>query len=164
MFPQVAPGGIRGKLAGQLKNKPADPVANAQHEPAPASPVAPWILVVDDESSIRCLIDFVLRSQGWTVVLADGAADAMEALKAATRPPAVVVCDVLMPRVDGLELARRMCARVAGLNVIFISGHLTDVSWWPDDLRDHRFLAKPFDNAQLVAAVGEAMAAGNGAA
>lgn len=87
---------------------------------------------------------------------ADGAARAMDILNAAPRPPAVVICDVMMPRVDGLELARSMCARIDGLCVIFISGHLTDVSWWPDDLREHRFLAKPFENAQLVAAVSEA--------
>ena len=62
-----------------------------------------------------------------------------------------------MPRVDGLELVRRMCARIRGLNVIFISGHLTDVSWWPADLRDHRFLAKPFDNAAIIGAVKDAM-------
>jgi FixJ family two-component response regulator len=50
-----------------------------------------------------------------------------------------------------------MCARIPGLDVIFISGHLTDVSWWPTDLRDHRFLAKPFDNAHLIAVVREAL-------
>lgn len=162
MFPFVANRGNRRILTHQLNNNPAGAPANAQQESAPAAGAA-WILVVDDEVSIRCLIDFVLRSQGWTVKLADGAAAAMEALDGAAQPPAVVICDVLMPRVDGLELVRRMCSRIEGLSVIFISGHLTDVSWWPDDLRDHRFLAKPFENAQLVAAVGEAMSAGGGA-
>jgi FixJ family two-component response regulator len=68
-----------------------------------------------------------------------------------------------MPGVDGLELIRRMCARTAGLNVIFVSGHLTDVSWWPADLREHRFLGKPFDNAQLLAAAREALDGNPGA-
>jgi two-component system, response regulator AauR len=79
------------------------------------------------------------------------------AIRAASVPPALVICDVLMPGIDGLELIRRMCARIRGLTVIFVSGHLTDVSWWPTDLRDHRFLAKPFDNAQLVSAAREAL-------
>jgi DNA-binding NtrC family response regulator len=117
----------------------------------------PWILVVDDESSMRMLIGIILQSQGWAIQVANGGEEAMAVLKAAARPPSLVICDVLMPGIDGLELVRRMCARIPGLNVIFISGHLTDVSWWPTDLRDHRFLAKPFDNAQFIAVVREAL-------
>jgi DNA-binding NtrC family response regulator len=133
-------------------------------DPAPQAPVpnpppaAPWILVVDDQQSMRALLGIVLRAKGWLVQLADGAEEAFATVKAAARPPSLVICDVLMPRVDGLELVRRMCARYPGMNVIFISGHLTDVSWWPADLREHRFLAKPFDNEQLLAAVRDALA------
>jgi DNA-binding NtrC family response regulator len=127
-----------------------------EQAPKPA-PSSQWILVVDDEPSMRTLIEIILESQGWTVRLANGAEEAMSEIKAAAQPPSLVICDVLMPRVDGLELVRRMCARIRGLNVIFISGHLTDVSWWPADLRDHRFLAKPFDNAAIIGAVKDAM-------
>ena len=117
--------------------------------------------MVDDEPSIRRLVEFLLKSQGWDVLLAEGAAEAMSIIKAAKTPPALVICDVLMPSVDGLELVRRMCARVPGLNVIFVSGHLTDVSWWPEDLAEHRFLPKPFENSQLIAAVKDAIGGGN---
>ncbi len=119
-----------------------------------------WILVVDDESTMRQLIELVLTKQGWTVRTAGGAEAAMDAVKTSASPPSLVICDVLMPKVDGLELVRRMCGRLPGLDVIFISGHLSDVSWWPTDLREHRFLAKPFDNAHLIAAVGEAISGG----
>jgi two-component system cell cycle sensor histidine kinase/response regulator CckA len=128
---------------------PADPSRSA----APR----PWILVVDDEPSMRLLIGVVLNSQGWSAVTTDGAEGALDALKAHALPPAVVICDVLMPGLDGLELVRRMCARLPNLNVIFISGRLSDVSWWPTDLREHRFLAKPFEKAQLIAAVRDAL-------
>jgi two-component system cell cycle sensor histidine kinase/response regulator CckA len=126
-------------------------------EPSGAASPRPWILVVDDEPSMRILVEIVLRSQGWTVVSADGAESAMEALKVSTQPPAVIICDVLMRGMDGLELVRRMCAKLPDLNVIFISGRLSDVSWWPTDLREHRFLAKPFEKAQLVMAVRDAL-------
>jgi len=129
-------------------------------EASPQGSVAPWILVVDDEPSIRRLMEFLLRSQGWSVLTADGGAQAMEIIAAEATPPSLVICDVLMPRIDGLELVRRMCARLKGLNVIFVSGHLTDVSWWPEDLKDHRFLPKPFENAQLISAVKEAIGGG----
>jgi DNA-binding NtrC family response regulator len=118
----------------------------------------PWILVVDDEPSMRLLIEVVLKSQGWNTVCADGANAALDALKSMPEPPEVVICDVLMPGLDGLELVRRMCSRLPSLNVIFISGRLSDVSWWPTDLREHRFLAKPFEKAQLITAVREALA------
>lgn len=126
-------------------------------KPAKTPTPAPWILAVDDEPSMRHLIGVVLRAKGWKVQAADGAEEAMKAIDEAAEPPAVVVCDVLMPGIDGLQLVRKMCARLPKLSVIFISGHLTDVSWWPADLSEHRFLAKPFENAQLVAAVSEAL-------
>jgi two-component system cell cycle sensor histidine kinase/response regulator CckA len=121
------------------------------------SALQPWILVVDDEPSMRMLIEVVLRNEGWTAVCTDGAEGALSALRDRPQPPDIVICDVLMPGLDGLELVRRMCARLPQLNVIFISGRLSDVSWWPTDLREHRFLAKPFEKAQLVAAVREAL-------
>jgi hypothetical protein len=130
-------------------------------ESLPPGTAAPWILIVDDEPSIRCLMEFLLKSQGYEVLMADGAAQALEAVRAAATPPSLVICDVLMPSVDGLELVRRMCARLPALNVIFVSGHLTDVSWWPSDLREHRFLPKPFENSQLIAAVKEAIGGGS---
>jgi two-component system cell cycle sensor histidine kinase/response regulator CckA len=131
--------------------------SSANPELSPNPPTEPWILVVDDEPSMRRLIDVVLKTQGWNVSCAEGAAEAMETLRTSPTSPSVVICDVLMPKVDGLELVRKMCAKVPNLNVIFISGHLTDVSWWPTDLREHRFLAKPFENRQLVAAVKDAL-------
>lgn len=107
---------------------------------------------------MRLLIEVILRAQNWTVVSAEGGEDALEALKTHAHTPALVICDVLMPGVDGLDLVRRMCGRMRDLNVIFISGRLSDVSWWPTDLREHRFLAKPFENTQLVSAVRDALA------
>jgi two-component system, cell cycle sensor histidine kinase and response regulator CckA len=133
-------------------NDPIPPI-----DPFRPPPPSRWILVVDDEPSMRLLIEVVLNSRGWPAVCVDGAEGALGALKAHEEPPAVVICDVLMPGLDGLELVRRMCARIPDLNVIFISGRLSDVSWWPTDLREHRFLAKPFEKAQLVEAVREAL-------
>ena len=133
--------------------------------PTPTSPQSPpparWILVVDDEPSMRHLIELVLKKEGWTVRTASSAEEAIDTIKKAPRPPSLIICDVLMPKGDGLELMRRISGRIHGLEVIFISGHLSDVSWWPTDLREHRFLAKPFENAQLIAAVSQALSDGS---
>jgi DNA-binding NtrC family response regulator len=123
-------------------------------------PAARWILVVDDEPSMRQLIEIILRREGWTVQTAANADEAADIIKKANPPPALIICDVLMPKVDGLELMRRISNKIRGLEVIFISGHLSDVSWWPTDLRDHRFLAKPFEREHLIAAVNQALGDG----
>jgi len=136
-------------------------MANPDQPPHPAfglSSPAPWILLVDDEPAMRQLIETVLESQHLTVRAAEGATAAMAVLNSAPTPPALLICDVLMPGVDGLELTRRMLARLPKLKVILISGHLVELSWWPTDLREIRFLTKPFSNDQLIEAVKQALA------
>lgn len=117
-----------------------------------------WILLVDDEAAIIPLIVDVLKRYGLKVRDANSGEAAMVAIEAAGTPPALLICDVLMPGIDGLELTRRILERSPAVKVIFISGHLTDVSWWPADLRGHRFVAKPFTIDQLASAVTDALA------
>jgi DNA-binding NtrC family response regulator len=136
-------------MANPDQKSPASPPAN------PATP-ARWILLVDDEPAMRQLIETVLDTQNWTVRVADGAAAAMATISSAATPPTLMICDVLMPGVDGLELTRRMLAKLPKLKVILISGHLMEASWWPTDLREIRFLTKPFSNDQLIQAVKDA--------
>jgi DNA-binding NtrC family response regulator len=129
--------------------------------PSPTASNSPpdqrWILVVDDEPSMRQLIEIVLRREGWVVQTAANADEAIDTIKKASPPPSLIICDVLMPKIDGLELMRRISGKIKGLEVIFISGHLSDVSWWPTDLREHRFLAKPFERDHLISAVSQAI-------
>lgn len=122
-----------------------------------ASPHPRWILLVDDEPTIIPLIATVLKKYGLPIREASNGEMAMAALDEAKTPPALLICDVLMPGLDGLELTRRILDRYPKLKVIFISGHLTDISWWPSDLRGHRFVAKPFTIDQLSAAVTETL-------
>lgn len=117
---------------------------------------ARWILLVDDEPAMRQLIETVLDTQHWVVRVADGATAALATINAAPTPPTLMICDVLMPGIDGLELTRRLIAKFPKLKVILISGHLMDLSWWPTDLREICFLTKPFSNDQLIAAVRQA--------
>ncbi len=63
----------------------------------------------------------------------------------------MIVLDVLMPGgMDGLALARMLKGRQRRSKIVLISGHLSDASWWPADLRDMAFLEKPFRLARLV--------------
>ena len=117
-----------------------------------------WILVVDDDVGLLGVIEMVLSAEGWTVKVADGAESAIATIDAAASPPTVLICDVLMKGVDGMELTRRLVKRLPELKAILISAHLAEESWWPWDLRARPFLQKPFSNEQLITAVREALA------
>ena len=135
--------------------KPAEPPVSSV-SPAPSSP-SRWILMVDDEPALLRLVEAVLHGQGWTVKTATDSTSAMSTIAAAATPPALLICDVLMPGIDGLELTRRLLARLPAMKAILISGHLTEMSWWPTDLREQRFLRKPFSNEEPVTAVSETL-------
>jgi len=113
---------------------------------------------VDDESSIRQLLETVLTSQGFEVELADGAESALALVAAARTPPTLMICDVVMPKKDGLALTRQLLTRLPKLKVIFISGKIADAAWWPADLSNIRLLGKPLSNDDLILAVNEALA------
>ena len=64
------------------------------------------VLVVDDEPAVRDALERALGLEGYEVELADNGLDALRSLAGA--PPDLVVLDVLMPEVDGLEVSRRL--------------------------------------------------------
>lgn len=128
------------------------------HAPQSAGASPRWILVVDDDQAILDLVEMILRAQGWSVRTALSAKAAMANVADAGAPPALLICDVMMTGMDGLELTRRLLTQFPKLKAIVISAQLEDVSWWPRDLATLPFLAKPFHNDELVEAVREALA------
>ena len=110
------------------------------------------ILVVDDEPAVREAVERALRLEGHDVSLA---ADGQEALGALdSRPPDAVVLDVLMPRVDGLEMCRRMRRRGDHTPVLMltardaVSDRVAGLDAGADD-----YLIKPFALEELLARV-----------
>ncbi len=116
------------------------------------------ILVVDDEVLIALLASEVLTDAGYRVVVAHDGRAALEILR--REPPAAVVTDYMMPRLDGLGLALAMRADPAlrPVPVVLTSAVAGDV------LERHpglffSFLQKPYDLARLLAAVSDAVGA-----
>jgi two-component system response regulator MprA len=110
------------------------------------------ILVVDDEPAVREAVERALRLDGHDVVLA---ADGGEALAAVDeRPSDAIVLDVLMPRVDGLELCRRMRLRGDRTPILMltardaIADRVAGLDAGADD-----YLVKPFALDELLARV-----------
>jgi two-component system response regulator MprA len=110
------------------------------------------ILVVDDEPAVREAVERALRLEGHDVALAADGGEALEAL--GLRRPDAVVLDVLMPRVDGLELCRLMRERGDRTPVLMltardaVSDRVAGLDAGADD-----YLVKPFALEELLARV-----------
>lgn len=112
------------------------------------------ILVIDDDPTIRLVIRKILQKQGYDVILAS---DGQEGIDLANQvQPALIICDWLMPVLDGLEVCRRVRANQALATTFFIlltsrgevSDRVTGLTTGADD-----FLSKPVDISELQARV-----------
>jgi DNA-binding NtrC family response regulator len=94
-------------------------------EVLPLAPVAPTALVVDDETNIRRTLEMVLSGEGYRVLEAESAEDALELIRRA--PVDVAIFDLKLPGISGLEALQKLRADEATreLPVIVISGHAT---------------------------------------
>ncbi len=127
-------------------------IGSKQNDPG-VKPASDWVLVVDDDQPMHELIATALGVDGLEVVTASNSDEAFQAMDRHSVEPMLVLTDVLMPGMDGLTLARKLKTRLKLAKIVVMSGHLADVSWWPADLRDLAFLAKPFRMAELAALI-----------
>ena len=111
------------------------------------------ILVVEDEPLVRAFTERVLAGHGYRVTVAANGADALAALEADAAPVDLVLSDVVMPRMGGVELARRLAAVRPGLRVLLVTGYAPDVAAGP------RFalLPKPYTADELLRRVREVL-------
>ena len=112
------------------------------------------VLVVDDDPDIRMLVAFALEDSGYSVRQASDGEKALAALEA--KAPDLMVCDVMMPGLDGFGVLRGMKGRRLAPNTKVIM--LTCKTEERDHLRGwelgaDEYLTKPFDPEELVARV-----------
>lgn len=109
------------------------------------------ILVVDDEPHIVELVRYNLTHAGFTV---EGACDGLDALdRARTNPPDLVILDLMLPGVDGLEVCRRL-RREAGVPILMLTAKVSEhdrVLGFEAGADD--YVTKPFSPRELVARV-----------
>jgi CheY-like chemotaxis protein len=103
------------------------------------------VLVVEDDDSIRALMRAVLEPAGYEVRLASGGEEALSGAD-----PDLLITDILMPGMNGRELATRLTERAPGTPVLFISGYTGTEAKIEEG---ERFLAKPFTPGELLARV-----------
>lgn len=109
------------------------------------------ILAVDDEPSIVRLVKAALTARGHEVVTAHDGQDALD--KVALEKPDLIVLDIMMPRMDGREVARRLSKNpaTAKIPIVFLSaiGDLDSQLDTLEELKDVEYLTKPFDVHEL---------------
>ncbi|MCQ4160221.1 response regulator [Roseomonas sp. GC11] len=113
---------------------------------------------MEDEAPLRRLAERALQRAGWAVMVAEDAESALEMLEEAATPPALMVTDVVMPGMDGTELARVVRQRFPGLPVLLVSGYAPSMVEKGLEGPGLHFLAKPYGAADLAEAARRAMA------
>ena len=108
------------------------------------------ILIVDDDASIRDTVADVLDMEGYSTVTAVNGAHALSVMEG--RRPRLVLLDMRMPVMDGWSFARAVAER--GITVpILVMTAAQNAQTWAEEIDADGFVAKPFNVADLVAAV-----------
>jgi DNA-binding response OmpR family regulator len=110
------------------------------------------VLAVDDDALTCRLIEFLLRTHGYSVITSGDPEAALEQIR--QRPPDLVLLDVQLPRVDGFSLMRHLKSEHGNMPVIMLTARaemqdrLTGLEAGADD-----YVVKPFEPAELLARV-----------
>jgi len=111
------------------------------------------ILYVDDQEDSLRAVQEILEQQGYTMLSVSDPAQALALFKEKRREIALVITDMVMPEISGLELIKQISALDPELKILAVSGHLNIIAG-KDDIRDVAgFLRKPFDPRTLLATV-----------
>ena len=113
------------------------------------------ILIVDDEEGIRKVLRISLEDRGYTVLTAENAAEALRIFS--REQPGIVLTDIKMPGMDGIELLRRLKQANPNTEVVVITGH-GDMDLAIKSLKYEAtdFITKPIDDADLDRALQKA--------
>lgn len=119
----------------------------------------PTILVVDDEDTVRLVVGRMLRATGFALLEARDGREALQMVQQREHPPDLILTDVVMPLLNGGELASRVRASRPDQRILLMSAYALE------DLRQRGlcpeglpFVQKPFTVEQLVRVVRSALA------
>ncbi len=132
------------------------PLTGLQNPMLQGKPVSYEILVVDDEPDVRAALVGILEDDGYTVRQAESGQQALDSV--AERTPALVLLDIWMEGMDGLEVLSRLKRRVNDLPVIMISGHGTiETAVQATQKGAYDFIEKPPSIERLLLTVSRAI-------
>lgn len=112
------------------------------------------ILIVDDEPNIVISLEFLLEREGWRVQIARDGQEALEAIE--REPPALVLLDVMLPRLSGYDVCQRIRERAAwrGIRVLMLTAKGREVEMAKGlALGADGYVTKPFSTEELLARI-----------
>ena len=128
----------------------------AEAEPQAEPEVAPGIgtlLLVEDHEQVRTLVHMVLEKQGYTVLAAASGGEALAASVAHNGTIDLMITDLVMPGMDGKELAGRLRKLRPDVRVLYTSGYAQGMVEGHELDDGDAFLPKPYDQSELAAAI-----------
>jgi two-component system response regulator AtoC len=127
-------------------------MTETQHQ---AEQTAPRVLVVDDEDNMRHMLSAMLGTFGYEVATAANGEEAL--VKVAEHDFAVVLCDIKMPKMNGIAFLQAAKAHLTGSTVIMMSAYGTiDLAIEAMKLGAYDFISKPFKNDEIRMAIRKA--------
>ena len=134
----------------------AAPVPVARRAPSrPSSKAKASVLLAEDDRSVRRLVVTELTRRGFTVLEAEDGAAALELFRSEKDRVDMLVTDVVMPRMNGADLAKAAERIRPGLKILFISGHPERAGAGLDPTGVTNLLMKPFTADTLAARIKE---------
>jgi len=134
--------------------EPAPAPEAAARAPALMRPGEGTVLLVEDEAPVRAFASRALRLRGYTVLEAESAEEALQALEDPALEVDVFVTDVVMPGMDGPSWVKRALEDRPDVRVIFVSGYAEDaLAEMQARVPNSVFLPKPFSLSDLTATV-----------
>ncbi len=116
------------------------------------------VLLVEDEERLRLLGQRILESGGYKVTTAASGAEALEKAAGPGKPFDAVVCDLVLPGMNGRELAAELARRGQALRFLYVSGYTDNLISSHGVLEDSvAFMSKPFTPGTLLAKVREVL-------
>jgi len=129
--------------------------APAQKEEIPVSRGLKTVLVAEDEEAVRELACEFLKTAGYNVLTASNGAEALALAEGSKQHIHALLTDLVMPRMRGPELAKRLKTLQPQIKVIYVSGYLEYQQDRNEFVEEALFIQKPFTRTTLIARMAE---------
>jgi DNA-binding NtrC family response regulator len=141
-----------------LPYRPVTASQSLKTDAAVWTPGSGAVLLVEDQVQVRNAFERILKDAGYQVFSAEGGQQALEIAKSKEGRFDLLVTDIIMPEISGVELSTRLLALYPHLAVLLVSGYAGSEVTRLAELGDSvHFLQKPFDAASLTSAAQAAL-------